>query len=161
MLKTGITSKAFVRTTGSYGTPTFTEVSIINDLTQNATAQEAEANDRSSPVNKSVITSIDLNWTGTMKKDLSATWTLIYEAMLEGATLDMLFLDGGSTTNNTTGYRADVQVFDVTEDQGRNTRLYNSVKFMPTESDNPVKAVLVTAGALTYATVTGTTLSYA
>lgn len=161
MLKTGITCKAFVRSSGNYGTPTWTELSIINDLTQNLTANEGEANARASVIDLSVITSIGLNWTGTMKKDASATWTLIYEALLEGAPLDMLFLDGGSTTNNTTGFRADVQVFDTSEDQGRNTRLYNSVKFMPTESDNPVKAVLVTGGALTYATVTGTTLSYA
>jgi hypothetical protein len=81
--------------------------------------------------------------------------------MLENTTLDMLFLDGGSTTNNTTGFRVDCVVTDTTVDQGRGNRLYNSVKFSPTESDNPVKAVLVTNNALTYATVTGTTLSYA
>lgn len=161
MLKTGITSKAFVRTTGSYGTPTWTECTCFNDLTQNLAANEAEANDRSSPVNRMVITSIDLNWTGTMKADGSAVWTLIYEALLENATLDFLILDGGSTTNNVTGFRADCVVTDATQDQGRNVRSYNSIKISPTESDNPVKAALVTNNVLTYDTVDGAALSYA
>lgn len=161
MLKKGIDCKAFYRSGGNYATPTWTEVSIINDLTQNSAANEAEANSRASYVNRMVITGFDLNWTGTMQSDASATWTAIYEAMLENSTLDMLFLDGGSTTNNTTGFRVDCVVTDTTVDQGRGNRLYNSVKFSPTESDNPVKAVLVTNNALTYATVTGTTLSYA
>ena len=160
-LKTGITCKAFVRSAGNYGTPTWSECTVINDLTQNLTATEAEANSRASFINQTVITAADLNWTGTMKSDGSATWTILYEGLLESTTLDFLILDGGSTTNGTTGFRADCVITDVTTDQGRNNRVYNSIKIMPTESDNPVKAVLVTNNALTYATVTGTTLSYA
>lgn len=161
MLKTGIASKAWVRTGGNYGTPTWTECTCFNDLTQNLTGNEGEANARASVVDLVVITSIGLNWTGTMKADASAVWTLIYEALLEGATLDFLILDGGSTTNNVTGFRADCVVTDATQDQGRNVRLYNSIKISPTESDNPVKAALVTNNVLTYDAVDGAALSYA
>lgn len=156
----GISCKAYYNT-GTYGSPTWTEISVINDLTQNATAATAEANSRASVVDLAVITSIGLSWSGTMKNDGSATWTAMYEAMLESTVLDMLILTAAHTVNGATGFRADCVMTEVSEDQGRNTRLYNSINIMPTESDNAVKAVLIAGGVPTYATVTGTTLSYA
>jgi hypothetical protein len=159
-VKLGINAKLFYNA-GTYGTPSWTEVTQISDLTENIKSQKAECNDRSSPVNKSVITSQDVSWSGKIKNDESTAFNYFYEAIFEKTTTDVLVLNGGSTTNGVRGFRADVQIHDMSNDQGRNASIYHDLMFEPTDSSNPVKAVLVTGGALTYATITGTTLSFA
>lgn len=159
-VKLGINAKLFYNA-GNYGTPSWTEVTQIDDLTETIKATKAAANDRSSPINKSVITSVDLSWNGKIKNDESTAFNFLYEAILEKQTVDILVLNGGSTTNGVRGYRADTQVHDMSDAQGRNDSIYHDFMFEPTDSVNPVKAALVAAGALTYATVTGTTLSFA
>lgn len=158
-VKLGINAKLFYNA-GTYGTPTWTEVTQIEDLMEDIKAQKSACNDRSSPINKSVVTSIDLAWNGKIKNDESTAFELLYEAILEKATVDILVLNGGSTTNGVRGYRADVQVFDMSDPQGRNDSIYHNFLFEPTDSTNPAKAARVASGALTYATITGSALSF-
>lgn len=166
-VKLGLNAKLYYNS-ATYATPTWVEVTQVDDLTEDIKAQKAPANDRSSPVNKSVITSIDLSWTGRLKNDESTAFNFLYEAILERATVDVLVLNGSRTTNGVRGFRADVQVHDMSDSQGRNDSIYHSIMLEPTDSwnadtsaANPVKAVLVTAGAATYANVTGAAMTFA
>ncbi len=146
---------------GTYGSPTWVELSIVNDWSRESKLNEAEANSRASFVDLIAATSMALSWQGTMKNDGSAAWTFVYEAMHKRTAVDFLVLNGPHSTNGVTGHRADCLVLDTSEDGGRNTRLYNSIMLKPTESDNVPKAVKVAGGVPTYATIDGTTLTYA
>lgn len=159
-IKLGITSVLYTNA-GNYATPSWTAVTIIRDLANSRTANMADASDRGSPVDKMVPTTFSLEYTGNIKSDASAAWTQLYEAMLEKTLLDLMILDGPNTTNGVTGFRFDAYITENSDSQNRDERLYTAIKIQPGESDNAVKAVLVTAGAATFATVTGTTLSYA
>lgn len=160
-VKTGVLSKAYYRSAGNYGTPTHSEITIINDLTVDDSWDTADANSRATPVNLKAITGKTIMASGTVKNDGSALWLALLNANVGGYALDMHFLDGDKATNNTTGYRADCYVTKFAEDQSRGNRLYNQVEFALAESDNLPKRALVTNNALTYATIgTGTAPSY-
>lgn len=156
----GVNAKAY-RNTGSYGSPTRTEISSIRDLMEDVKFAEAEANSRATIVDLTVATVLGLSWTGDVKNDGSSNWTALYLAFLTRAAVDMWFLNGPDTTNGVTGYRAMVQVFDMSASQGRGETIYNKFLFKPTEDDNLPKRVLVTGGVPTYAPINGSTLVFA
>lgn len=157
----GVNAKAYYRSAGSYGSPTRTEISSIADLMEDVKFAEAEANSRLSMVDLAEPSTMQLSWTGTVKNDGSAAWTALYLAFLTRAAVDMWFLNGPDSTNGVTGYRAMVKIFDLSQDQGRSVRLYNTFLFKPCEDDNLPKRVLVAGGVPTYAPIDGATLVFA
>lgn len=156
----GVNAKAY-RNTGSYGSPTLTEISSISELMEDAKFGEADANSRATIVDLTVAPTLALSWNGKLKNDGSSNWTALYLAFLTRAAVDMWFLNGPSTTNGVTGYRATVLLFDMSTSQNRDERLYNSFLFKPTEDDNLPKRVLVAGGVPTYAPIDGSTLVFA
>lgn len=153
MAKLGILSKLYYRSAGSYGSPTFTEISLINDLSVNATWNKGPANSRGSRIDKSVKTSLGLTFTGTLKKKPGdATYEELMNAIVSDNVLDLLILDGAKDLDGVRGWRADCQIFEGTEDQGRDVNLYVSLSIEPTDSDNEPQAVLVDGTTLTYST---------
>lgn len=161
-VKTGILSKAYYRSSGNYGSPTHSELTIINDLTVDDSWDVLDAPSRATVANTKALGGKTVMASGTVKNDGSALWTALLNASVGGYALDMHFLDGDITTNNSTGYRADCYVTKFTEDQSRGARLYNQVEFVLAESDNLLKRVLVTSNVATYANVgTGAAPSYA
>jgi len=160
MADTGINCKAYYNA-GNYGTPSWTELSIINDFQENSKTMTADSNSRASWINLKVGVNGDLSWTGNIKRDGSAAHLVIYKAMKAKTSLDMLFLDGGVAVNNSMGHRADCLVIDMSNNQGRSERLFDSIEIVPTDSANLPKHVIVTGGVITMATMgTGAALSY-
>jgi len=160
MADTGINCKAYYNA-GNYGTPSWTELTCINDLQENSKTMTADSNSRASWINLKVGTSGDLSWNGNMKRDGSAPHLVVYKAMKAKTSLDLLILDGGVAVNNSMGHRADCLIIDTSNNQNRSERLYDSIEIVPTESANLPKHVIVTGGVITMATMgTGAELSY-
>jgi hypothetical protein len=157
----GLNAKAY-RNTGNYNTPTWSEITLISDLTVNPTWEEADASARESRVKQTVKTMINVEITGRLKKKPGDTnYEAIMNAALSDDALDMLVLDDTNTTNNARGWRMDAQIFSVSEDQSMSNYMYEDIRILPSITTNPVKAVLVTGGNLTYSTpgTTGGTFS--
>lgn len=152
--------KLFVQSGGSYGSPTWVEVSAVNDLTLNNESNSVDANDRGSFYDQVVKTGGKISATATIRVGGNNA-NLILDELHTVDVLDVLILTGTTTTNGAYGVRMDCQVHNGTQSQNRGDALYHQVTLMPCPGANPMKAALVTTGALTYAELTGEAPSYA
>jgi len=146
--KLGIKCKAYYNS-ATYGSPTWVEITCINDFKQNVDWEKGEVKSRATRVKQSVKTMLGLSWSGTLLASTTDTaYQAIKAALVSDATLDMMILDGDKTINNVTGYRCDVQIFSANEDQGTTTVVYDEVTIEPCPlGGNAPSSVLVTAGA--------------
>jgi hypothetical protein len=144
----GIKSGAYLNS-GSYGSPTWTLVTCISDLSVKPAWKEADGSTRASRLELSVKTMLGLQITGKIRADSGDTnWTSIMAALLSDSPLDMMILNGLSTVNGTIGYRCDFQLYDASEDQGLNAVVFDDIMLKPTVSANSnYQTVLVTTGA--------------
>ena len=70
------------------------------------------------------------------------------------ASLDVMVLDGTSSTNGVRGYRYDAIVTQGNQDQAIQNALYLDVNFAPNGfADNAPQSVLVTAGSPVFTTL--------
>jgi hypothetical protein len=157
MARTGVKCKAYVRTAGSFGSPTFTELTLIDDATLDAVWARAMANTRATIADLGVRTSVDLSFTGTVRQDDSDT---AYAALLaawisSSGTVDVMILNGAQSSNGVVGVRFVGEVTKFTEPQGRGVVLYRSFEIKPTvDSTNYPQSVLVAAGVPGFTTIT-------
>lgn len=161
-MKLGILAKMYYRSAGSHGSPTFTEIPGVSDLSLGVTWDEGEASSKDSPVKKSVKTMLALGITGTLKKKPgNAVYEDIMDAIVSREVLDILILDGAKDEDGSRGWRFDAQIFDASEDQGKDVgAIYTSISIKPTDSDNEPMAVYVSGTSLTYATPGEDTASF-
>lgn len=152
MAKIGLNAKLYWRSAGSYASPTWTEATLISDLTVNPTWDEADASARESRIKQTVKTLLALEINGRLKtKPLDATWEAFMNAMLSDGTLDLLVLTGDKAVEGNRGWRADFQVFSGSQDQSMANALYEDLVLKPSVETNAVLAVKVAAGGvLTY-----------
>lgn len=148
----GILSKLYYNT-GTYGSPTWTEVTAIGDLAINPVWEEADISTRGSRVRSMKKTIMAIEITGTLKKvPGNSVYADFVDALMSDDLVDILVLDGASTANDTRGYRMDVQVFSGNDDQSLAGGGFLELTLKPNQDTNPVKAVLVTGGSPTFAT---------
>lgn len=152
MAKLGMNAKLYWRSAGTYGAPTWTEASIISDVTIDVTWDEADASARESRITQVVKTMLPLSVTARLKKKpLDSTYEAFMNAIISDDALDLLILDGDMTVEGTRGWRADWQVFSGSEDQSMGNVLFEDMTLKPSITDNLVLAVKVAAGGvLTY-----------
>lgn len=146
-MKLGINSKWYYRSAGNYASPTWTEISAVSELELANQWDSTDAPDRSTRVKGYAKTQMDIGFTASVKKrDDSAAVTAIIDAFNSPTgNMDVMVLDGGSTTNNVRGYRFDAIVTKATENQGVGNALYLDTEFKPDGfSANAPAAVLVT-----------------
>jgi len=142
----GINSVLY-RNTGSHGSPSWSPVTVIADLSANATWDKADANSRASRIKKSLKTMLGLTFTGNLKvKPGDANYEAFIDAVNSDDILDLLILNGSKDTEGSRGYRIDAQVSEGTEDQAMANALYLAITIDPTDSDNEPQAVYVGAG---------------
>lgn len=147
MAKLGIKCKLY-RNTGSYGTPTWDEVPIVGELTQNSAWDEGEVLNRTSRVAFSVKTLLRLSFTVKMKADLTdADYTVFANAADADTVVDLMILDGVSTTNGVRGYRFESQIFSRNQDQGPGVIVHDEFTIKPTDNGTVPSSVLVASGA--------------
>lgn len=94
-MRIGPNSKTYYRSGGTYGSPTFTECTNINDFNLQSSWEKGPANSRGSRVNKSVKTSFNITASGTMKvRPGDADYEAFMDALNSDNVLDLLVLDG-------------------------------------------------------------------
>lgn len=147
----GLNAKAY-RNTNTYESPTWSEMTLISDLTVNPSWDEADASARESRIKQTVKTLMNLDINGRMKKKLGDdNYDALMDAMLSDDVLDLLILDGDRETENVRGWRADFQVFSANEDQAMGNVLFEEFTLKPSITEHNPKAVLVNgSGDLTY-----------
>lgn len=149
----GILSKVY-RNTGSYGSPTWTEVTLVSDVTVTPSWDKGDGSVRASRVKQSAKTQMGLEMSVKIRVDLTDAGYLAFLSGLHSDTLlDLMILDGPSTTNGVQGYRADFGVFSGSEDQSMGAVLYRDFSIEPGVSSNPAKSVTVSAGAPVFSNI--------
>lgn len=139
----------FYLNTGSDVSPTWSEVPQFSDLMRGLAWDTAEVNSRESAAKMVAKTLGDLAVTGKLKFVVSdSNITTIMDAAYSPDTIiDIMVLNGPSTTTGCYGSRFQCQVTEANEDQGLQNAIYEDLKFMPTPSTLPPYSVKVVAGA--------------
>lgn len=147
-LKHGVDASAYINTSGSFGSPAWSELDLFSDLTPNGGWDAAEINIRRSKVKYGAKTNLDIGFTGRMLCDSAdANYLLLLAAWqsLTG-TVDLLILDGPITTVGSFGYRAEFQITAGNQPQPTTDVLYREFAAVPYPTANIPKWAEVTAG---------------
>ncbi len=141
-------NSVFYLNTGSYGSPTWSAVANISDLTLAGEWDSADSSTRESVVKMVVPTMVDLAVNGKLKFITDSNTTTIVQAFFTRAVIDIMALNGPNTTTGNIGVRYPCVVQSRGEDQGLAVAVFEDVKFSPTPSaSGPPCWVQVVAGA--------------
>jgi hypothetical protein len=154
---TGLEAGFYVRTSGNFASPTWTELTDIGDFTQNANWNKATVELRSSPAAMGLKTTIDISVSFKMlarPAGGSAAYNTIIAALGTRDVVDVMALQGSNTTNGARGWRYEGQVFSGTEDQGTQAAIMPEMEVSPTITNNAPQSVVVTSGAPVFTTLT-------
>ena len=143
----GILAKLY-RNTGSYGSPTWVSIDLISDLSIKPAWKEGDATTRSSRAELMSKTTLAIPITGKVRVDLTdAGYLAIVALFLSDTPADLLCLDGPSTTNGVTGFRADFHCSELGEEQNKDGVLFRDFKLVPGLGTNLPKSVAVSGAA--------------
>lgn len=149
----GILSKTY-RNTGTYGSPTWSEVTCISDLAINPAWDEADGSSRGSRAKQSGKTLMGLEISAKLRVSPGdENYEAFSDAVYDDTVLDLMILDGDDAVNDVRGWRADFHVFSAAQDQAMANVLYDDVVLKPAISANPTKSVLVTAGSPVFSAI--------
>ena len=154
---TGIESGLYVRTGGNFASPTWTELTEIGDLTQNASWKTAEVEVRTSPATMAVKTTIDIGVSFKMlyrPSGPTAAYNTVIAALATRDVVDVMVINGSNTTNGARGWRYEGQVTSGTEDQGTQAVIMPDIEIKPTITNNVPASVLVSSGAPVFTSLT-------
>lgn len=140
--------------TASFGSPTWTAIPQVSDLSVTAEWDEAEASTRESKMKLKVKTLLGAEVAAKLKVVPSDTALgVIVAALFSDAVVDILVLNGTNATNGCYGFRFECQVHSANEDQGLGNAIFDEVKFKPCPTVNAKQSVLVTTGAPVFTTI--------
>lgn len=137
---------------GTFGSPTWTAVTLVGDLKVDSKWDVAEILIRAYRLKFKAKTALDVSITGKLLASLTnANYTVLLAAMLNDDIVDVMALNGPPTLNGARGYRFEAQVIDASEDQGPTGVVWNDFALVPVYGGtNAPKSVLVTTGAPVY-----------
>ena len=145
----GVLQKAY-RNTGNWGTPTWNEVPLFNELTVGLTWTTGPVMSRETQAEREAPSTVKLDVQGNIRTvPGDADYEAIRAAALNASPLDMLFLTDATNSNNAVGFRADWLAKSLNQDQGVSTaHTYDALQFTPHGlSNNFPQSVVVTGGA--------------
>lgn len=132
--KVGLDCKAY-RNTGSYNAPTWSEVTIMRDLTLNLSKGEADVSSRGSRWKKMKSALKEASFEFEILGDTAnAHYTALRNAYLNDTTLDLAFADGDITVGGTEYWRGDVEIFQFNRGEPLEDGAKVSVTAKPTYS---------------------------
>lgn len=149
--KIGLNCKMY-RNTATWGAPTWVEVPLVGPLQVGANWAEATGQTRETWVERAARTFLQLNPTGQFRVvDADTTYIAFDDAFHDPDTvLDLMILNGASTENGVTGYRAEWEVMQWAEDQGPGNVLFKDFGLkpgFPSDTTHKPQRVEVSAGA--------------
>lgn len=155
-IKRGYTSDMLFRASGNFGTPTWADVDLLGDATVNLIYDEEDTPERGKAAKTSEPTLLGIEVTGMIRNDDNGVAFAAFDAAFFGKTLvDVVCLDGGSTTNGSTGVRLEGKLSEWSEDQGVGKVLYKSFTIKPSpESEEDCQRVIVNNGAMEFTDIT-------
>jgi hypothetical protein len=136
-------SGIFARNTGTYGTPTWTTVTIVRDLTITLEAAEADVSSRGSRFKRYIATLIEF---GVELEFIYDPANASYVAMLAAAianpptTIEFAVADGTIATSGTQYVRFHAQVFGMGRSEPLEDGMTNSCMLKPTPNSNDTLA---------------------
>lgn len=144
------------RNTGSYGSPVWASLDLVSDLSAKGNWDMAEGTTRSSRGKVYGKTLLDIEVSGKVREDLTDAGYLLLARQLNSDTaLDMLVLDGPSTTTGQRGFRAWWHVSADEQDQGLGVVVFDAFTLkpaIPTDGNYP-QSVEVVASAPVYTAI--------
>ncbi len=134
----GLNAKLY-RNTGTYGSPTWDEVTNVRDLSTNLETGEAEGSTRGGGGWRQVLTTLK---DGTVEFEMvwepgDTDFEAFRDAWLNGTLIDCWVLDGSSSTSGNQGLRAEFAVLNFSRPEPLEEVLTASVTMRPGISSNP------------------------
>lgn len=122
----------FYRNTGTYGTPSWTEVTIIRDVTDAGQKWDwADASTRASRAKLFGKTQIDISGSLSARADpADAGYQALFDASVTRTPLDVLILDGDIATEGVKGKRLHAG-FSIGQDQSIGNIIYTEFEYKP------------------------------
>lgn len=137
--KTGINSGGY-RNTGTYGSPTWSEMTLIRDVSPAMPWDMGDASSRATRAKLYTKTQCDIGYQVVMRADdADAAYQAMYDASVSPtAVVDLMLLDGDITTEGAMGVRAEFNVIFVSQTQGAGDVVYTTFELKPAPSNNGV-----------------------
>ncbi len=152
-VKRGYASKLYYNT-ASFGTPTWVECTLVGDAAVDLSYDEDDATTRGDGVKASEPTLLGIEISGRMRSDENNTQMVAWEtAFFTRAILDLMALDGGSTTNGVRGVRYEGKLHKWSEDQALGKVLFRDFMHKPCASENARQKAIVASGAVAFTTI--------
>lgn len=139
----------------TFGSPTWVEISYVSKVKAALKWGRAMNATRASTVNRGGKTVGDLSIDFTVEQDLTnAAFLLIWAAVISGSTtMDLMILNASNSTNGARGFRGDMDLYSVDDDQAIENVLVWDIHAEPAASANALQTVVVSAGAPVFTTL--------
>lgn len=151
--KVGVRAKAY-RNTGTYGSPTWTAMGLVKDVTPSMPWDMVESGARETNAKLYAKARADLGVSMTMRADdADAAFNAVADtSMSQTAVLDILFLNAPITVEGCRGFRAEWLINMTGEPQEIDGSIYDSFDCKPTWTSNgfPKTVVMGASSAPTF-----------
>lgn len=143
-VKRGIDAGAY-RNTGTYGSPTWTEMTLVRDVQQAMPWDMGDASSRASRAKLYEKTQIDLAPQITMRADdADAAYVAMYAAAFSPTTkLDLMILDGDIATEGAMGLRAQWNINFTSQGQAAGDIVYTNFDCKPAWTSDGVPKIVI------------------
>ena len=142
------------RNTGTYGSPTWTAMTLVRDVNISRPWDFASADVRATRVKLYAPTQMDFAVTMTMRcDDADTAYLAVDAAAISGAAVEFLILDGPIATEGVRGVRSHFHISDTGQDQAIGNVLYKNYELKAAFSTDGVPKAIVT-GATSSLTAT-------
>lgn len=134
----GLNGKLY-RNTGSYGTPTWTLMTNVQDLTSNDSMEEADVSTRGDggfAASEPTLRALELTF-GMVNKPADADYAAILAAYAARTAIDIAVMDGPIATAGSKGVRARYKVFQFPRNQELRGAQTTEVMLKPCVDANP------------------------
>lgn len=135
--------------TGTYGLPTWTEITDVSDVKLDLSFQKVALPTRNSKVIKSGKTVAEAPLQFTIKQHLTdAAFLAVWAALISNTdVIDLMVLNAKDDVNGARGVRGEFVLYSLTDDQAITNALVYQIAAEPADTDNDFSTVVVTAGA--------------
>lgn len=141
--------------TATFGTPTWSEISKVNNVKWGIKWNRATSATRASLIRRGGKTDGEAPVTFKIEQDLTdATFIAVWTAVISPtATIDLLVLNASQTTNGARGVRGEMDLSSVDDDQDLQNVLTYDITADPAATANALQTAVVAAGAPVFTTL--------
>lgn len=143
--------------TGTFGSPTWVELTNVSDVSVGGSWQSGDGSTRATRVVKEGRTRLPLQVSGKMLADKSTGYVAMRTAYLAAGTsaiIDVMCLDAPNDSNGADGVRFEAEVHDFSRDESLDNVVYRDFVLKPTIfGTNAIQSVVVTTGAPVFTTI--------